>query len=255
MRGLVIVARQRTGTHLLRGSLSHSTDACDVSEVFHPEIKNIKGNFFTWYFEHHESIPASRPFDWCLKLFEDYIDFLERECPIPMIDFKYNCFNSFVQTWASPATLPLFLQRLMNRNYKVVHLVRRSRLETIVSQLIADKTGRFVVETDDLSASGAPVEINIQEFTYLLKLYGRELDFIRPWLAEYRNSIEIVYEELVSSIQSGTMEEFIKLVIDGTDVKYFTYKPASYRKAIPDWRTAVSNAEEVEKAARLFGAA
>lgn len=253
MYGLVIVARQRTGTHLLRGALSNSTNAYDVSEILHPEIRDIQGNFFKWYFEKNETIPANRSFEWCVKLFDEYIDFLEIECVVPMIDFKYNLFTSFNPTWRSPAELPLLLQRFMKRRYKIIHLIRRSRIETIVSQLIADKSGRFVITETEETKDQAPIEINVGEFNYLIKLYERELKYIEPWLSQYVKTSEIYYEDIVEAVDDGSMENFLRRVIEDTDIKFFEYRPATVQKIVPDWRKAVSNAAEIENEAKKLG--
>jgi hypothetical protein len=49
------------------------------------------------------------------------------------------------------------------------------------------------------------------------------------------------------------MENFLRRVIEDTDIKFFEYKPATVQKIVPDWRKAVSNAGEIENEAKKLG--
>src|ERR1035437_5357691 len=128
MRGLIIVARQRTGTNWLRSMLGNSTTGQDLGEIFHPDLE-FKGNFFVWYKEKNIPIPFHRKYDWCCKLFNEYLDFIEGNCAVPVIDLKYHSFNAFAPSWISPTKPPLILQLAMERKYKVIHMLRRNLLE------------------------------------------------------------------------------------------------------------------------------
>jgi hypothetical protein len=106
MRGLIIVTRQRTGTNWLRSLLARSTTGKNLGEVFHPQLTN-QGNFFIWYKEKDIPIPFDREFEWCVNLFNEYLDYIEKNCAVPIVDLKYHSFNAFSPSWISPTkTVP-----------------------------------------------------------------------------------------------------------------------------------------------------
>jgi hypothetical protein len=113
MRGLLLIARQRTGTNLLRSVLSRSSNLHDANEIFNPDMIEYPGNFWRFFRELYNNIPYMRDMNWIKEVFDAYFDYIEKEIPIPLLDLKYNSFWSLAPTWFSPMMKPEFIGRAM----------------------------------------------------------------------------------------------------------------------------------------------
>jgi hypothetical protein len=250
MRGIIIVARQRTGTNWLRSVLGHSTTGQNLGEVFHPELTN-DGNFFVWYKENHGQIPFNREFGWCVQLFSDYFNYIEEKCPVPVIDLKYHSFNAFGPSWISPTRLPLIMKLAMDRNYKVIHMMRKNLLENAVSEIIAARSGVYVSNTEVGTADKITIERD--RFRHIIFEYLAELKFVAPLLQSYAGKMDLYYEEMEAALRNERMEGLIQDVIFGSDIEYKEYRPAGVVKLVKDWRNIVANADLVESWASEIG--
>lgn len=149
MKGIVIVARTRTGTNWLRELLSACSNGRNLGEVMRPDIRDPV-NFFNWFENVHGAMPAHRGESWVTDVLTGYFDYLEANFAVPILDFKYGSFTVFDQSWRSPVAMPLFLKVLVARGYKIVHQRRNSLIENAVSEAVAAITGVYTSMRPDI---------------------------------------------------------------------------------------------------------
>lgn len=246
MRGVVIVARPRTGTNWLSELITAMTDANNLREVLDPQSER-HGNFFRWLETRLPGLPFHRSLEWTRAQIISYLDEVEASFPVPLVDIKYTSFSAFEPTWRPPLSLPQFLQELMARRYRIIHLVRESTIDTAVSDIVANATGIWVAGQD---YSGPPkMEVDVKQVMTRATAYRDEIKHVESLLRDYPNRISITYETIQEAERTERLEEFIRDVVSGSDLVPSKMKTVSTKKLIPNWRSVIINSEEIEREA------
>jgi LPS sulfotransferase NodH len=249
MRGVVVYAKQRTGTNFLRSTLSASTTLVDLGEIFHTNTLSDPGNFFTYCNNNQISRDFIREKNWIINVMEDYFDYVEKTFPIPLFDMKYNSVFAFSPSWISPVEIPIFLEIARRRGYFIVHLKRNDRIANAVSLLMADNTGIYHVDRDTSLPDACLVSTYIAPGIVLdmVTQYDHEYRLAFMHLRGYHHKSTLVYEDLCRWDDKKMVEYIRDVVCEDCDAEFINLGLSRTRKIIPDWRNIIQNAEEIEE--------
>ena len=125
-----IFAQQRSGTNLLRKSLSATPLFRDLDEVFDPKQPQY------WHFRkgkiRQQPKLATPTREHQVGMFEAFLQCrLSSRQPYTLIDIKYNSVHSLDDLWLSPMETPVLIDWLVQKQYPVIHLVRENHLENL----------------------------------------------------------------------------------------------------------------------------
>ena len=164
-----------------------------------------------------------------------------------MLDIKYTSFSAFEPTWRPCLSLPQFLQELMSRRYRIIHLVRESTIDTAVSDIVANATGVWVAGQD---YSGPPkMQVDVKQVVDRAAAYRDEIKHVENLLASYPNRTSVTYEQIQDAERDDRLEDFIREIVSGSDLVPSLMKAVSIKKLIPDWRSVITNSDEIERVA------
>lgn len=251
--GVLIVAKQRSGTNYLRSVLSSGQGIRDLGEVFQPRSRNLQVNANPKYEEwlRHTGNNVGISYDESVQHAERYLKELVDKYGVVCLDVKYNSCLRVIGTWYSAAEIPPIIAAAIRCNFLVVHLERLNRLEHAVSTAVAEKTGNYVVPV------GADVirtvyELDIHGLFWIADQYDREVKIVRHWLglAAERfsrvNILELTYESF-SNCNLVELERLVDTIYEICGVTRKGPVQSFVQKLIPDWRSQVSNWMEVER--------
>ena len=242
MRGIVIVARTRTGTNWLRQHLSACSTGQNLGEFLRPD-ERFDGNFFDWFDRVHGVFPSYRGQAWVTDVLSGYLDHTEYAYPVPILDLKYSAFSAFEPSWRSPLGLPIILRLLIKRGYKVIHHRREDVLATAVSEMVAAQTGIY---TSYDAISTPPVfDLDAEKTVRLALEYREELSFVSRLLAQHCQVTDLSYESLLEAEDIGCLPDRLRDLIDGTDLEPRPQSVVAIRRLLPDWRSSVRNWRDI----------
>ncbi|WP_118132835.1 hypothetical protein [Oceanicella sp. SM1341] len=245
MKGLVIVAKQRTGTNFLRSLVADSSNGHNVGEAFHTDTQGADGNFFAWMEREGRDYPLIRKEPELRKLLEDWLDHVEHNFPVPILDVKYNSFWAVSNTWMSMIELPPMLKVLNQRGYKFVHLTRANRLEHALSLVFARETGVYVT-FKDVEINGK-YTVEPDKLQTMCRQYEREIAFVNGYLRRLRRVEEMTYEDLYGADERA-LRPVLRKLMAGTDIVFDKVGEARTKKIVKNWRDNVNNVAEIEAA-------
>lgn len=206
-RCLFVVARQRSGTTVLRRTLATHAAIRDLGEIMH---ERRKGGFYT---ELASTIAANPGFALHSRWFDILLDTVTRMGgPVPepllLVDIKYNMALSLGTSFRGPRMVSTFAQEMMRRQGRVLHLVRRNKLALIVSQAMARATQQW-----ELRRGHEPRHELLTLDTHALGQRILEEEAMDSWFARQFARIEgtttLVYEELFDqhgAFAAGTLD-------------------------------------------------
>lgn len=239
---VVVVAKQRSGTNLLRRTLASSQYFEDLNEVFH--MNNDQPNLF-WQFrqelikENYElAFPSQENQTQIFSLFIDKIS--NASVDFSLIDIKYNSSHHLNHLWQDPLETPYLLELLAKNNIPIIHLVRKNIFETYVSLMTASKLNVWV-SWDKSFTHYLTFKIDINHMLAFLKNLKKEINLYRQWLYSFKGIIvtELNYENLLNT-QGGFSEKIEQEICD------FLQISEKLNLTIPTKKIAKSLQETVE---------
>ncbi|MCO4755563.1 MAG: hypothetical protein KC478_13870 [Bacteriovoracaceae bacterium] len=216
---ILLLARQRSGTNVLRRCLSTHNKVFSINEIFDTGIYNNKtfeiyrnkylelisenksdliGSYYSYHFDCMDE--SKKPITH-LESFEKYINFIKDVSPNEniIIDVKYNHIRN-LHGFITPLTegVPELFKIVRRNNWKVLNLTRKNYLKTFVSGVLAAKTGAFVIDKNSKFNANetTQLDINTENMMTSLKQMQREDDFIYQHLNSYTNYFQIDYGEM-----------------------------------------------------------
>lgn len=250
MSGIVVVARQRSGTNFLRSLLATSTDLPNLGEVFDHKAGRRDINYFPFQAERAAQYAAPRGRADCVAELQAYFDHLDSLFPRHIIDVKYNQTLVCAPTFASPADLPPLLEVLAARGYGIVHLVRETVCATIVSDQVAKATGTWHVPQE--AQSGVPlVKVRIDPPTFIGECQRREREIavFRDFCARAGRSMEVRYEDIAETPPEQAAP-VIEAVCRLAGVERRRVGRPYFKKGLGFWLDYVENAADLVAAMR-----
>lgn len=214
----ILLARQRTGTNVLRRFLNSHNEIFSINEIFDPGVYNaitymhydnlnemiysqssdLIGSFFPYHFKLVGITAKPISYKQAFLKYLDHISFFSK-AKHNIIDIKYNHIHNITE-YVEP-----ILNKKMNifdiirkNNLKVINLTRKNYLRIHTSGQLAQKSGNYVLIKDSQKKEheNIKIEINVDQLLYSMKIMREEDQFIEDNLKDYDNYIMIEYDEM-----------------------------------------------------------
>jgi hypothetical protein len=247
---VILLARQRSGTHALGSVLDRHPELGYGAEVFNPAKIDIEPNYF-WYLK---KILAEAP-DLALpgngkERLQRYLALLDQKAQkrLTVIDVKYSSTHHFNDSWHRLLARPVFLDLLRQFDLPVLHLTRRNHLRALISGVVAERTNIF--HTDDVSR--IRIEPRPVDAAWLLRALGEmdmESALIEQFLLPHRRLATLDYLDLFD--ENGLTAAAEGKICGLLDILPFDAKKPDIVKQAPDrFDDVIENYDEVEKLIR-----
>lgn len=212
-----VVAKQRSGTNLLRKSLASTGAFYDVDEIFHNPGNSQSGSHLYWnhFFREVEknssvALPTATNQDYLLdSFFKNEAEKIGGGAKQTiLVDVKYNSTMNNNLLWHSPLDVPYLLKYIKKRGFRVVHLVRRNVFDSYLSAKVAAKNKIWHVSQSDEGRLGAPVKvyIPIAELVREMRIRKQEIHYFRQRLTGLEiEHLELYYDELIEETDPATL--------------------------------------------------
>lgn len=239
---VIVVAKQRSGTNLLRRTLGTSTLFEDMNEVFHHREPAHFWNFRSALVQEDPSLllPTEENQAKVLSLFFESLKETLVSKKFFLIDIKYNSVHHLNPIWHNPIDIPHIFSILAEQEVPVIHLVRTNILETYVSSLVANNLKVWVTQRENL-VKDLRLKVNTKQLLAQLRRRQREIETFRTWFSELNSlhTIELNYESLLNEKSS-----FSQSVLD--EIREFLAVNESLEVSTPTKKIASSLPEMIE---------
>ncbi len=254
---LLLLAAQRSGTHLLGSILNSHPAICSLDEVLNPNPKAAEVLPLRYHLYLKERMQKN-PED-CTPLhgkamFHDYVDRIEDSYPDQrhiLLDIKYDQLHQIpVETHELQAPPPV-LKIFFNRKTKIIHMVRRNILKAVVSMYTAHASQRFAAYSE---AEKHESKISIDTITLLRDLEQRRDSVARASSLLQRRSdrtLSLYYEDLCDPAPDGNLvsPESVRQIAQFLDLENrFSLKPHIVKQGSNQLADMIENWEEVRSA-------
>ncbi len=247
----VITANQRSGTTAFGRALGQLPRFLYHGECFSP-LRSHKTNFFHFLKREIARDPdviipqygsVQRLFDRYRLGFEEYAkEELGVEKYYHIVCIKYDQYYLVSPSFQDLHAPPRLMDYIKNRSIPILHIVRHSLLEQVVSRLYAQKRGLYHSPCGDVSVAPtfAP---DPQDLLHRMRRAARLTNIMRSLLKEYPRAWEISYEDLFenngfSDKARAVSEEWLGMELDARP-------QVTFRKVTPPLRQIISNADAV----------
>jgi len=265
----ILLARQRTGTNVLRRFLNSHQDIYSINEVFDPGIyshKNFEtyeqmymqiskkqsdliGAFFPYHYQlvSHLQKPISYKQAFCSFL--DYIN-LHTQAEHNIIDIKYNHLHNLTNFITPLLNEKKDIFDIIKKNkIFVINLIRKNYLKSYISGQLASKSGNYVLskESQKDEHKDIMITVDVDQLLYSMGIMKQEDEFIAKNLKDYKNYIHIEYGEMFN--ESGEFDiEFSQKISNFFNVSN-TFNRAPSLKKLQDrpLKDIIVNYNEVVK--------
>lgn len=252
---VAIIAAQRSGTHAL-GSVLLFNGFVNYDEIYLykqiPDTLQEKVSFrsFIERSEYHKrDLMFHQDF-----VNREYFKYLGRLDTKPhYVDVKYNTLRRISAEYIELSDRPPILSQLIERGYRIIHLVRENALERFLSNKVAEATGQWHVRINDPDhAIKAPpsIQIDVEECVADIRRHLRSIEMVHEWLEGVPHVLPLVYERLFegNGITAEAVADFAeKIDITITDPRYGLKKPPR------STREVITNYDEVAEALTRHG--
>jgi len=170
-----------------------------------------------------------------------------------IVDIKYNMAQAFGLSFENGRPVNALLHHLAARDIGVIQLIRRNKLQLLVSERVAMKTNQWEQSTQE-AGKKEQADVFISPITLGLKLQ-REMAQDAYFLEQtqsMRNKLTLTYEELFTTDGSFKPRVFADLArLLELDPKHFSLEP-QLSKQRGKMSEAISNFPQVERAVQVL---
>lgn len=166
---VVLLARQRSGTHAVRSVLDAHPDIFGIEEPFHLKSAQDPGtgetNFFVFLTRQARVDPLKLlPVDY-ESLFLEYLDYLRgfSSKRFLLLDVKYNNVHHISRSFEPLVGIPYFFELILKHGLRTFVLTRRNYLRAWVSILKTRETASFHVTGGEKLPADRSVTVNVDE--------------------------------------------------------------------------------------------
>lgn len=195
-RCVFLIGRQRSGTTVLRRSLASHPQISDLGEIMHPDHQS---GFYSQLRERlNRGLPQGVHNKWLQILTETLRQIAENDPPSQryIIDVKYNMTLTFGTTFQHGRPMNALLQHLHARGAGIVQLIRRNKLQLIVSERIALKTNQWELSPDATDKKQAEVFISPVTLGLKLQQEAAQDAYFLEQTQSMPDKLTLVYEEM-----------------------------------------------------------
>lgn len=246
MPGIAVVARQRSGTNFLRTLIANSSDLMNLGEVFDINAARANLNFFTFRRERgFAGGPLPREAEDCVAEMTGFLDWLAAKHARHIIDIKYNQTLISAPTYFSfTDPYPVF-EALAARDYCVLHLVRDNVCASIVSGLVASRTGTYHVKQGaEEAAPAALVRVQPYEFAAEIGRREREIALFDTFCALQARQFRVRYED-VAGAGPEALSALLRPLCAAGGGSFVRLGESAFRKGLGHWLDYLENRDEI----------
>jgi hypothetical protein len=266
---VVLLARQRSGTHALASVLAAHPDVLCLPEVFHDDPSNmpqmIEANWANFVAAQadgdlHSVLSAESH----RELFRAFLDRLRRitDKRYVLIDVKYNATHHVSEFWRPIGVEPFLFSVIRSEGIRVLHLTRHNHLRHWVSMAAAHQTREWTVNEEHViggrassgSAGGvATVTLDVRETLAVLEQCRLESAIVASSYAGYPHYLELEYDGLFSQIGAPLSEEALSRIQGwlGLGSDFEDRRPNQKKQSAMPLAQTIANYDEI--AAALTG--
>lgn len=261
---VILLARQRSGTTVLRSVLEHHPDIHCLPEVFNANPSPYDTSrfpdvyFFDWLEANaRPSVPAVlRSRDAMAELFDAYMEFLRARSDkrFVIVDVKYNSAHHFDGPWRSLNELPLLFELIEQRRVRVMHLVRSNYLRTYLSLRRAQTTREYYVPVESGGTAADPtLRLEPEEVVRAAEAYEHEDRLVIERFGDYELAAGLEYDDLFPVMGAPPAAEVLAAIAGwlGLEPDFPDPEPAFRKQNVRTLRESIENYDEV--AAALTG--
>jgi LPS sulfotransferase NodH len=246
---VLLVAAERSGTHLLRSLLENTGVISAPAEICNASANTSKPYPLSFFAFRHRLVTTDpsllEPTDEHQRLIiEKYIAFLHEKFPsssIVVCDIKYAHVHNFNSFWWDFSIRPFLLGYAREKRLRIIHLVRRKVYQTAISTAYAKQSGVWrATQPDQLSS--IKISVDLRELERRVGDLRKTFRLFKGWLMGC-NVAEIHYEDLVGEDQN----KYLQVLADflGLD-REIRYQP-QFIKTIRSHQDSISNFDEIER--------
>lgn len=251
-RCVVLIGRQRSGTTVLRRTLATHPRVRDLGEVMHPAHQS-------GFYRHLNQTLSDDPSkgvhnQWFGLLAETLVKLTENDPPDQnyIVDIKYNMAQAFGMSFHGGQPVNTLLHQLAQRKIPIIQLIRRNKLQLLVSERGAMKTNQWELSAKDSEKKQA--EVFISPVTLGLKLQ-QEMAQDTYFLEQTQSApgkITLLYEEMFTEDGSFQPDIFARLAqILNIDPEDFNLEPQLLKQRGKMSET-ISNFPQVQRAIQVL---
>ncbi len=247
---VILLARQRSGTHALKSILQSHPDFYCFEEIFHadPAFRSCPENFFR--FVEENGLPATALFPWnieeTLGAFWSHLDALAGDSRLQVLDVKYNSTQWMLRNWQPLSQCPRLFDYIKQNNFKVIHLTRQNALRQWVSGELAARRKVWSISpgTQELPQS---ICIEIEPLLWTLQGMYEEDDLIWKALWGY-DVLGLEYADLFLQPDGRVPQPILKEISDWFGVVCtFENKPHCAKQLARPLTALIENYDEVKR--------
>ena len=241
----VLLARQRSGTSVLRSVLDSNPDIHCYNEIFNYNQLTFEGNYFE-YLSHLSRCELSPE-----KNTKNFISFLhslyERQKKEQIvIDVKYNSCHYLSEPWQRLTAEPVFFRLIKDKNIKLCHLKRHNYLRYIVSNALAVANDKWQMFGNDKMSITCTC-LNAEYVWRTLCLCREEDRYVEDAFSSYGNYASFEYADLFPATQQHVSES----VLDRLSVfmgvhNSFNLLPKYRKQVSQSLKEVIENYEEID---------
>jgi LPS sulfotransferase NodH len=198
----LLLAAERSGTHLLRSILSTAPEVAAPGEICNAaQQPSGAGKVSFLKFRERACRSDSQFFFPSLSvqktLMDRYCDFVSRSnrgSAIVVLDVKYSHVHNFNSFWWDFIEPPFLLQYARKNRFKVIHLIRRKVYRTAISGLYAQASGVWRARSPE-ELKHVKITVERQKLDRRARQIVHQIALFERWLHRC-DGIEITYENL-----------------------------------------------------------
>jgi LPS sulfotransferase NodH len=198
----LLLAAERSGTHLLRSILSTAPEVAAPGEICNAaQQPSGAGKLSFLKFREGACRADNRFFFPSLPvqkaLMDRYCDFVRRSnksSSVIVLDVKYSHVHNFNAFWWDFLEAPYLLQYARKNGFKIIHLIRHKVYRTAISGLYAEASGVWRAQSSE-ELKHIQITADRRKLDKRAKQIVHQIALFRRWLHR-SDCIEIAYEEL-----------------------------------------------------------
>ncbi len=203
----VILGRGRTGSNLLRTSLASHPDAVVFGELFNGRSRargEINWGGSPGYRSQDARSVALREQD--AVAFLDRCVFAKMPSRIRAVGFKLFYYHAQEGDWQR------VWDPLAEQEVRVIHLMRRNLLQSQVSAIIAEQTGRWISVSPERDPTPTPITLPYER---CVRFFERSEQLHEAFASRFDHVLTLYYEDLVADPQArlGEVQQYLGLPI------------------------------------------